>query len=156
MAQLTQGTELWFNHPTDGSVKVGCVTALSGITAPRDQIETTCLDGTSRTYEPGMLNPGTATFTINFDNADDSHALLQALSTAGTKVDWAVGWSDGTAAATVDGSGDFVLTDERSWLLFNAYVSELPYDFALNAVVTSNISLQISGDIQGFRKSATA
>jgi hypothetical protein len=156
MAELTQGTELWYNHPTDGVVKVGCVTAINGITASRDQIETTCLNSTARTYEPGMLNPGAATFTINFDPGDTSHTTLHALYQAGTKVDWALGWSDGTLAPTLDVSDDFVLTDERSWLLFNAYVSELPFDFALNAVVTSNVTLQLSDFPQLFAKSLTA
>jgi hypothetical protein len=156
MAKLAQGTELWYAHPTDGVVKVGCVTTITGITATRDQIETTCLDANSRTYEPGMLNPGTASFGINFDPGDTSHVRLHDLYRSGTKVDFALGWSDGTADPTVDGSGDFVLSDERSWLLFNAFVAELPFDFGLNTVVSSTVSLQLSDFPELFAKSETA
>lgn len=145
MAVKTQGTELYFIDPADGSVtEVGCVTTITGLTAARDQIETTCLDSTARTYEAGMATPGTASFGINFDPSDASHTRLHELYVAGTKVDWALGWSDGTATPTVDSNDDFVLPSSRTYITFNGYVSDLPFDFALNAVVQSNVSVQVS------------
>lgn len=144
MAKKTQGTQLWFNDPNNGATLVGCVTTISGITASRDQIETTCLDSTARTYEPGMLTPGNATFGINFEPTDDSHVRLHELYRLGTKVDWALGWSDGTAAATAESNGEFDLDESRSWILFNGYISELPFEFAINTVVASTVGVQIS------------
>lgn len=144
MAVKTQGTELYFLDPdTDAVVEVGCVTTITGLTAARDQIETTCLDSAARTYEAGMATPGAASFTINADPTDPSHVRLHELYVAGTKVDWALGWSDGTAAPTVDSNG-LVLPATRSWINFNGYVSDFPFDFGLNAVVASNISVQVS------------
>lgn len=151
-AVKTQGTELWLLDPADESVlKVGCVTTITGLTAARDQIETTCLDSSARTYEAGMATPGTASFTVNFDPADASHVRLHELYVSGTKVDWALGWSDFTpgppAAGPVpvaDSAGNFNLPATRSWITFNGYISDLPFDFALNTVVTSNISVQVS------------
>lgn len=144
MAKITQGSQLWFNDPVEGVTLIGCVTTISGITAARDQIDTTCLDSTARTYEPGMLNPGNATFGINFEPSDASHVLLHDLYRAGTKVDWALGWSDGTSVPTLDSNSEFVLPTTRTWLLFNGYISELPFEFAINSVVTSTIGIQIS------------
>lgn len=144
MAVKTQGTELYFLDPEDGSVvEVGCVTTITGLTAARDQIETTCLDSGARTYEAGMATPGAAQFTINADPGDPSHVRLHELYVSGEKVDWALGWSDGTAAPTSDTDG-LVLPSTRSWINFNGYVSDFPFDFALNAVVTSNLSVQVS------------
>lgn len=144
MAIKTQGTQLYFIDPDDFSVvTVGCVTTITGLTAARNQIETTCLDSAARTYEAGMATPGTAQFTINFDTSDASHNRLHELYVEGTKVDWALGWSDGTAAPTSDSTA-FTLPTSRSWIEFNGYVSDLPFDFALNAVVTSNVSIQVS------------
>lgn len=152
MAIKTQGTQLYFVDPEDNSVvTVGCVTTITGLTAARDQIETTCLESAARTYEAGMATPGAANFTINFDPADDSHTRLHELYVAGTKVDWALGWGDFIPgppspgpAPTADSSGDFELPTTRSWITFNGYVSDLPFDFALNAVVTSNVAIQVS------------
>jgi hypothetical protein len=144
MAIKTQGTELYFIDPDSFAVvKVGCVTTITGLTAARDQIETTCLDSAARTYEAGMATPGTAQFTINFDTGDTSHTRLHELYVEGTKVDWALGWSDGTASPISDSTA-FNLPTSRSWIEFNGYVSDLPFDFALNTVVTSNVSIQVS------------
>lgn len=144
MAIKTQGTELYFIDPDTFAVtKVGCVTTITGLTAARDQIETTCLDSAARTYEAGMATPGAAQFGINFDTADASHVRLHELYVEGTKVDWALGWSDGTAVPTSDSTA-FNLPTSRSWIEFNGYISDLPFDFALNTVVTSNVSIQVS------------
>jgi hypothetical protein len=144
MAIKTQGTELYFIDPDSFAVvKVGCVTTITGLTAARDQIETTCLDSAARTYEAGMATPGAAQFGINFDTADTSHVRLHELYVEGTKVDWALGWSDGMTAPTSDSTA-FTLPTDRSWIEFNGYISDLPFDFALNTVVTSNVSIQVS------------
>lgn len=144
MAVRTQGTELWFLDPATGEpTKVGCVTTISGLTAARDQIETTCLDSEARTYEAGMATPGAAQFGINFDPADASHVRLHELYVAGTILDWALGWSDGVVAPTADTS-NFVFPSTRTWISFNGYVSDLPFDFALNAVVASTVAVQVS------------
>lgn len=144
MAVRTQGTELWFIDPdTDLPTKVGCVTTLSGLTAARDQIETTCLDSAARTYEPGMATPGAAQFTINFDPTDASHVRLHELYVSGTTLDWALGWSDGVVPPTSDTSG-FVFPSTRTWIAFEGYISDLPFDFQLNAVVASTVSVQVS------------
>lgn len=153
MAILTQFTDLYFLDPdTDEVVEVGCVTSLTGLTAARDQIETTCLNSPGRTYEAGMPTPGTASFTVNFDTTDESHIRLHELYRLGTKVDWALGWSDYTPPKgpglgpepTANTSGSMDVPVGRTWILFNGYVSDLPFDFALNTVVTSNISVQVS------------
>lgn len=146
MAKKTQGTELYFIDPDTFAVsKVGCVTGLSGLTAARDQIDTTCLDSDARTYEPGMATPGQAQFTINFDTADVSHVRLHELYVEGTKLDWALGWSDGIGIAPSSDSTAFVAPSTRSWILFNGFIADLPFDFALNTVVTSNVAIQVSG-----------
>ena len=141
----TQGTELFFLDPEGTVTKVGCVNSISGLTAARDQIETTCLDSEARTYEAGMATPGAATFGINFDPDDASHVRLHELYRAGTKIEWALGWSDGTADPTEDTAGnDFVTPNTRTWIVFNGYVADLPFDFSLNAVVASTVSVQVS------------
>jgi Phage tail tube, TTP, lambda-like len=148
MALLTQGTELFFVDPEDFSiVEVGCVTTLTGITTPREQIEVTCLDSTGREYVPGLAAPGTATFTINFDPQDPSHVRLHELfeDATITTVEWAVGFSDGTAAPTSADSSGIVTPTTRTWLLFAGYLNDFPFDVALNSVVTNNIGIQISG-----------
>jgi hypothetical protein len=145
MAVKTQGSDLFFVDPYDNTViKVGCVTSISGINAARDQIEVTCLDSEARIYEAGLASPGTATFTINFNPQDDSHVRVHELYVVGTKLNWALGWSDGTATPTADSDGEFVAASSRSWILFNGYIQDFPFDVNLNSVVQSNVSVQVS------------
>jgi len=145
MAIKTQGTELWFINGSGALIKVGCVTSVSGISSQRDQIETTCLEDDERTYTGGLQSPGTAAMTINFDPSDSTHIALETAFQANTTVWWALGWGDGTSDPTVDSNLLFDLPTSRSWLAFEGYVSDLPFDFALNAVVASSISIQMSG-----------
>ena len=149
MSIKTQGTQLYTIDPdTDALLAVGCVTSIDGIDTSIDQIETTCLEALARTYVAGLATPGTATFGINTDTADAAHLRLHQLKTAGTSLKWAIGWSDGTAAPTVDSDGDFVAPTSRSWLVFEGYMNSYPFSFAQNSVVQSNIGIQVSGEPQ--------
>ena len=147
MAIKTAGTVLYTIDPYDDSILVvGCVTSIDGIDTTLEQNETTCLGNTTRTYIAGLATPGAASFGLNFDPADASHVRLHELKVAGTSLPWAVGFSDGTAPPTVDTNGDFILPTSRSWIDFNGFMNSYPFSFALNAVVTSTVGIQISGE----------
>lgn len=149
MSIKTQGTQLWTIDPQDDSLLVvGCVTSIDGIDTTLDQIETTCLEASARTYEAGLATPGTANFGINTDPSDPVHVRLHELKIAGTTLPWAIGWSDGTAAPTVDSAGDFVTHDTRSWIVFEGFMNSYPFSFAQNSVVQSNVGIQVSGEPQ--------
>lgn len=144
----TQGTDLYAIDPDDGTIiDVGCITSISGVDTSIEQVETTCLNDDARTYIAGLGTPGTATFGIQTDPQDPVHVRLLELKNAGTTLQWAIGWSDGTEPPTVDAlDDDFDLPATRSWLTFEGYMNSYPFEFALNAVVTSNIGIQVSGD----------
>jgi hypothetical protein len=146
----TQGTDLYVIDPADDSILVvGCVTSIDGIDTALDQIETTCLGDTTRSYEAGLATPGTATFGINTNPADPSHVRLHALKVSGVTLKWAVGWSESPGTApTVDTAGDFELPDARSWITFNGFMNSFPFAFAQNAVVQSTVGIQMSGEPQ--------
>lgn len=149
MSVLTQGTQVYFVDPDDLSiVAVQCATAFNPGGQPADQIEDTCLEELiARTYKKGLRTPGQASLTINADPQYASHVRLHELSEESTdrNIKWAVGWSDGTAAPTVDSDGDFVLPTTRTWFTFEGYVSDFPLDFAMNTVVVTAATIQRSG-----------
>lgn len=151
MPLSAQGTDLFAIDPATGSLlDVGCITSLDGIDTAIDQIETTCLNDTSRTYEAGLSTPGTATFGLQFEPGNPSHLRLHQLKTAGTQLHWVIGFSDGAVNPTVgtDSSGDdeFVLPTTRSWLTFDGYMNSFPFTFGLNTMVTSTVGIQVSGE----------
>jgi hypothetical protein len=63
------------------------------------------------------------------------------------------GGGTGAAATAVLGEGDdFVLPSTRTWFVFDGYVSDFPFDFAANAVVTTAATIQRSGGSAWIRK----
>lgn len=150
MSMLTQGSKLYVIDPEDDSVlAVDCMTNFNPGGSPADQIEDTCMEDTTgtRTYKRGLRTPGQAAITINADPRVASHVRLFELSQGvdDTVLQWALGWSDGTAAPTVDTNGNFNLPTSRTWFTFGGYVADFPFDFQLNALVTSAVSVQRSG-----------
>lgn len=150
MAIRAQGSQLYAIDPADNSlITIDCVISIDGIDSAIDQLETTCLENLARTYEAGLATPGAASFGINVDPRQPTHVRLHQLKTAGTSLRWALGWSDGTGVPpTVDVDNDFVLPEGRSWLLFEGYMNSYPFTFGQNAMVTSTVGIQISGDPQ--------
>lgn len=147
MAIKTQGTDLYAIDPELGTLlTVGCVTSIEGIDTTVEQVETTCLQESARSYIAGLATPGAATFGINTDTSDAAHVRLHQIKTAGLTVQWAVGWSDGTADATVDTNGTFNLPASRSWITFEGFMNSFPFSFAQNSVVQSTVGIQVSGE----------
>lgn len=163
MSMLTQGTQIYFidpNSDSDGSfevIEVECATTFSPGGAPADQIEDSCLADAERSYRRGMRTPAQASLGLNADSANASHIRMHELSESdtadGTEIlKWAVGFSDGTAAPTVDSAGDFVLPATRTWFTFQGYIADFPFDFALNSVVQSTVAVQRSGGSAWIKK----
>jgi hypothetical protein len=156
MSIKTQGTKLYAVDPADESlIEVGCVTSIDGIDTTNEQIETTCLDDTARTYVAGLATPGNATFGINFDPDDPTHIRMHNLKKAGTILEWVVGFSDGTIDPEIDSGGTWDLSGTRSWIRFQGFMTSYPFSFAENAVVQSTVGIQISGDPDLLPKAST-
>ena len=148
----TAGTELYFLDPDDCSVvQVGCPTSITGLDSTIEQLETTCLESTARTYEAGLATPGTASFTLNLDPQDPSHQRLLEMKAAGLSTSWVIGFPDGigtdpTGGQDSDGECAFTLPTSRTWLEFDGFVNSYAFDFSLNASITATVGIQVSGD----------
>ena len=155
MSILTQGTQIFaLVPPVSGTgpytvLEVEHATSFEPGGAPAEQIEDTSLNAEERSYKKGLRTPGTASLGLNADPTNASHIRLHQLSEAkgDTGVKWAVGWSDGKdVLPTVNAKGDgFELPATRTWFTFQGYVSDFPFDFAGNAVVSTAVAIQRSG-----------
>lgn len=148
----TAGTELYFLDPDDCSVvQVGCPTSITGLDSTIEQLETTCLESTARTYEAGLATPGTASFTLSLNPQDPSHVRLLELKAAGSNLSWVIGLPDGigvdpTGGTDSDGECAFTLPTTRTWIEFDGFVNSYAFDFSLNALITATVGIQVSGD----------
>lgn len=156
MSMLTQGTQVYALVPTDLDpetfevLNVQCATEFSPGGSPAEQIEDTCLEEiNARSYMRGLRTPGQASLTINADPRNTSHVKLHQLSESekATPIKWAIGWSDGVGippTVTVGGT-DFTLPATRTWFTFQGFVSDFPFDFSANAIVSTAVAIQRSG-----------
>lgn len=62
--------------------------------------------------------------------------------------------SGATATAAIAAGDTFDLPETRTWFVFEGYVSDFPFDFAANAVVSTAATIQRSGGSAWIRKSA--
>ncbi|MHA6196827.1 phage tail tube protein [Pseudomonas wadenswilerensis] len=62
--------------------------------------------------------------------------------------------SGASATAAVNTEEDFNLPATRTWFIFEGYVSDFPFDFAANAVVSTAATIQRSGGSAWIKKSA--
>ncbi|WP_336657752.1 phage tail tube protein [Leclercia adecarboxylata] len=153
MSVLTQGTQ--FFVLAQGAVsEIECITSFSPGGNPADQIEDTCLsERNSRTYKVGLRTPGQASVGLNADPENASHIMLHNLANSDDheELTFAVGWSDGTASPTAAAQGaagsvdGLTLPESRTWFIFRGYVSDFPFDFSANTVVTTSATIQRSG-----------
>lgn len=162
MAILTQGTNLYFVDPEfdtsgEGIVKVNCATSINTGGNPVGNIELACLESFDMQSFPGLRTPGQASIGIKFDPAEDSHIRLHRLSEVDppSTVLWVLGWSDGKDEPTIDTSGEVALPNTRSWLVFEGYVADCPFDFQTNTLVDTQITIQRSGKMRFEAKGAT-
>ncbi|MAD75162.1 MAG: phage tail protein [Rheinheimera sp.] len=160
MSVLTQGTHIFFIDPAGAGtvVQVKRATQFNPGGNPASQIDESALEDLDAQFRKGFRTPGQASMTINADPAEPSHIRLHELSESNDqtqeKLKWVVGWSDGTDLPTVT-DGEFVLPTTRTWFKFTGYVSDFPFDFALNTIVTTAVSIQRSGGSQWVKKVPT-
>lgn len=158
MALKTQGTQLFLiDEEASGGpeiLAIECTTALSGLGAPREQIETTCLESDAREYVGGLSTPGQLSVTINFDPQNESHFRIYELWKANDNIKMAIGMSTPLTPPTLDTDGEFVFPNTRNYISFEGYVADLPIEAALNAVFTATIPIQVSGEYIIHRKTA--
>lgn len=151
MSIFAQGSELYFVDPeTKEAVKVECPTGFTPGGAPADQVEDTCLDDTTKTFKKGLRTPGSATINLLADPKYSSHIRLYELyaqdNEDNTDIQFVIGWSDGKGIVpTVDSDGEFVLPTTRTWLNFEGYISDFPFDFQTNTLVSTAMTVQVSG-----------
>lgn len=146
----TQGTELFVVDSVSTSVaevlKFSCPTGITGLGGAADQLEDTCLDATEdKTYKRGLGNPGQVNVPFNFIPSNASHQTIMEMKTAGTVLDWLIGFSDGTADPTLDTDDTWIAPASRTSAEFSAYISDITIDVATNEIVRGTMVLQRSG-----------
>lgn len=153
----TQGTELYFFDPEnvgDGVIKLGCVTSIDGLGGARSQIDTSCFDDVDDTFLAGRGTPGQVTVELNYseDDAETYHAKIEALRDAGNTAAFAIGFSNGTSDPTAATGDVLEFATTRSGRTFVGYIADVPFTFADNDIIRTQMVIQRSGVVTRFKK----
>jgi hypothetical protein len=133
---------------------LACPTGWSFSGESRDEIDTTCLSDNDATFLMGIKDNGTLSSTVNYDASEETHQLLQSYLQNNVENIWfCVAYSDGTAAPTVDSAGGFDLPATRSYKTFQGLLASVSETGQSNSVVTSDITVRISGPVNRSYKS---
>lgn len=155
MGLKTAGTRLYFRDPADDTlVAILCVTSITGLDTSLEQIDVTCLEDNDRRYQAGLGTPSAFTFGIQFEPSDPTHARLQALFNSREITDWAIAYPDGPGVPALDSAGAWVFPTTRSFTVLEGYISSFPIEIAINDVIRSEISVQVSGPVTTIPKVA--
>ncbi|MDR7119763.1 phage tail tube protein [Rheinheimera soli] len=158
MSQLTKGTQVYFIDPdaTAGQevVKINGLTQFNPGGAPAGQVDDTDLEDTAMRYKKGMPTPGQASGSVKADPEVAAHIRLAELADEETErnIQFVVGWADGKDIPPTVVAGALKLPNTRTWYIFEGYVADFPFDFAINAVVQTALSIQRSGKGKWLKK----
>jgi len=114
---------------TYNSLAVGEVTSLSFDGFSVSTVESTNIQGTTKTFLPGIITPGTISCDVNSNGADTGQDGVKAAVTARTSNAFAIALADGSSV-----SG-------------NAIVTGYSIKAAVDGIITASISLQCTGAI---------
>jgi len=148
MATRSQGTELYLIDPADDSVmKVGFLTGINPGGSPADQLDTTTLDDTESTSMRGLRKADQATVALNTDLDNESHFRMYELSQSDDdkNLKFVIGWPNGRGIPPTATAQEFTLPDTRTWMAFEGYFSNFPFNFETNSILTSEVTIQRSG-----------
>jgi predicted secreted protein len=118
-------------YVTSAWVSVGEVTTISGPTMSRETIDVTSLASTGgyREFIAGFRDPGTLTFTMNFNRTD--YDTMKADFESDTEQDYELILPD----------------DEVTTLEFSGLVTELPLNLDPGSQITCNVTIKVTGQV---------
>jgi len=152
----TQGSHLYFIDSTvsDPVVRrMECPTGITGLGGPADQIDETCLDDIDAVSSPGIRRPGPVTVPFVLKGGDvPGQEALEQLDENQTTTGWFIGFSNGTAAPTMDSEQENLQgPGTRDGIAFRGYIADIAVDVAGNEVVRGTMTIQRVGGKTRYR-----
>lgn len=132
----SQGTTIGISTlPATTYTDVNCTIAINMEDAEAATIDVTCLSSTYKEKILGLVDNGSLTLDLNIDFDDAGYSLMRTARTSGTEHGFEI---------TFPTKG--VETTGRKFA-FNGYVKTLPFAVAVDAAITGNATIEITGEV---------
>lgn len=144
MAELrTQGTNV-FAFDGTSITQLVCVTGIDLGSDSTSKIETTCLEEKkSKSYVPGLSDPGDGSLSIRLDPKNSSHIKLIQWAEDRKELEFFIGASDSIAPPTVTTNKVTLPTGRSFWSFKGALTPAVP-TFEADSIVGYQFTLQRS------------
>lgn len=131
---VTQGTDFRISDDGVTYTSFGCVESWSLDTAGRNEIDTTCLLDSAKSFKYGLKDNGTVTCEMFYAPAGEGQVLLEASYSSDTPFYFEIEYSDtGGTTGTIKS--------------FQGYVTTYSQNGAKDDVVRQSVSIKLSGDV---------
>jgi len=128
---LSKGTTITMECDGDTApVDIGCITSFDTPAASRDEIDVTCLASDAKEFALDLVDNGTATFDLIFDDCDDGQEAL-------------------TDQLDEDEACEFVITlFGGTTITFDALVQSFQLSGSVGSAVTGSVTLRVTGAVE--------
>lgn len=124
---LSQGTIITMDCGS-GATEIGCITSFSTPASNRSEINVTCLSSDAQEFRLGLVDNGTVSLNIIFDDCD-------------------AGQEDLTDQLGSDEPCEFVITfSGGTTVTFDALVQSFQLDGSIDSAVTGTVTLRVTGE----------
>lgn len=123
---LSQGTIITMDCG-GGPVEIGCVTSFSTPAANRSEINVTCLDSDAQEFRLGLVDNGTVSFNIIFDDCDAGQEALTEQLDADQPCEFVITLAGGTT------------------ITFDALVQSFQLDGSVDSAITGTVTVRVTG-----------
>lgn len=129
----TQGLKLQLGSTASPQTftDMAAITGVTGLNSgSATEIDITDFDSVVREFTRGLRDGGTVNVTLKFDPDNATHQTLWDLNRAGTTRQWRVLLNNSSA----------------SYFEFNAFINNLPVDFAIDSIVMGSMGLRVTSE----------
>lgn len=120
-----------FAYSTDGTSFTDVGSIIDGFNGPStsaDEVETTILSDTYKSYQRSQIDPGEASFEFAYDTADTNTNALVDLYNNGTVATWRVTFPDSSAEE------------------FDGFLKDFGREVVKDSLIKANVTIRVSGD----------
>ncbi|NNF65986.1 MAG: outer capsid protein Hoc [Gammaproteobacteria bacterium] len=110
---------------------VSNITNITGPNISKDEVDVTNMDSTAREFISALDNPGSISFTMNWDPSNAQQVLVRSDAEGNSAGNWQIVWSD-TDSTQVDFSGE---------------VMSFSINTTPDGATTADVEIKISGSL---------
>ena len=132
---LAQETIISISEDGTAWTPIGCITSYSIEQSERNEIETTCLSATEKTFKLGLRDPGTMSLDLEYEQDSTGQGMLEDSYASDDSYHFKIEYNNAPSGGT---------PGEKT---FEGYVSALSETGSVDDLITESVSIRVTGNV---------